>query len=88
MIESITNINRSLFARFWKPKPSLLRRTAAQASRHDLPNLSLMLTASSVEIAFSSGRPLVVTRRRPQATMSLKQDSMKSLNPQGRAVNV
>ena len=88
MIESITNINRPPFAHFRKPKPSLLRRTATQASRHDLPNLSLMLTASSVEIGFSFDRPLVVTSSRPQATMSLKQDSMKSLNPQGRAVTI
>ena len=88
MIESITKENRPPFAHFRKPKLSLLRRTATQASRHDLPNLSLMLTASSVEIAFSFGRPLVVTSSRPQASMGTQQDSVTSLNPQGRAVTI
>ena len=88
MMEFIANRSRPPFARFWKPKPSLLRRTETQALRHDLPNVSVMTTASFVEVGFSFRHPLVVTSRRPQAKMSPEQDSMTSLNPQGRAVNV
>ena len=88
MIEPLANINRPPFARFRKPKLSLLRSTATQALREALPNVSVMMTASSVEIAFSFGRPLVVTSSRPQDTMVTEEDSVKSLNPQGRAVNV
>lgn len=77
MIESITSENRLLFAHFRKPKPSLLCGSATQSSRHDLPNLSVMLIASSVEIAFSFRHPLVVTSSGPQATISPRQDSMK-----------
>jgi len=88
MIEPITKENRPPFAHFRKPNPSLLRQTQAQSLREALPNVSVMTTASSVGIAFSSGRPLVVTSSRPQATMGNRQDSMMSLNPQGRAVTI
>ena len=87
-MEFIANKNRPLFARFWKPKPSLLRRAENQSSRQGLANGIVMMTVSSVEVVFSFAHSLVVTSIRPQATMSLEQNSVTSLNSQGRAVNV
>ncbi|MEZ6125263.1 MAG: hypothetical protein R3C49_19110 [Planctomycetaceae bacterium] len=77
MFGLIVNKNDPPFGRFRKPKPSPLRRIETQSSRRGLPNLSVMLTASSIEAGFLFGNPLVVTTSRPQATMDLKQDSVK-----------
>ena len=88
MIESIANINPQLFARFPKPKPSLLRRVENQSSRQGLVNGIVMMTVSSVEVVFSFDHPLVVTSSRPQATMGFEQSSVTSLNSQGRVVNI
>ena len=88
MIESIANINPQLFARFLKPKPSLLRRAENQPSRQGLVNGIVMMTVSSVEVVFSFDHPLVVTSSRPQATMGREENSVTSLNSQGRVVNI
>ena len=88
MIESIDNMACPSFARFPKPKPSLLRRTRTQSLREGLANLSVMMTASSAEIVSSFGCPLVVTISGPQATISPRQNSLTSLNSQGRAVTI
>jgi hypothetical protein len=64
----LNNINVRIFAPRPMPKSSLLRGTEAQWLRHSLPHVSVMMTASSVGIVFSIGRPLVVSGSRPPHT--------------------
>jgi hypothetical protein len=65
MIESFSNINHSPFARFPKPKPAALGRAENQSSRQGLANGVVMMTVSSVHVAFSFDHTLVVTSIRP-----------------------
>ena len=88
MSEFLNNRNIRIFAPLPMPKSSLLRRTEVQWLRDSLPDVSVMMTASSVGIVFSISRPLVMTGSRPQATMSGRTNSVTSLNSQGRAINV
>jgi hypothetical protein len=78
--------NRSFFVRFSVPNSSPLRRTVLQSSRRDITNRTARLTVSSAGIAFLIYQPLVVTISRPQATMSNTENSVTSLNSQGRDV--
>ena len=78
------NLSGSHFARFTAPKSTPLRCTELQSSRRDITNRTARLTVSSAGIAFLIYSPLVVTISRPQVKISGKQNSVTSLNSQGR----
>jgi hypothetical protein len=80
--------NRSFFACFSVPNSSPLRRTVLQSSRRDITIRVTQTTSVTGGTASPCNFPLVVTTSGPQATMSNRQNSVTSLNSQGRVVNV
>jgi hypothetical protein len=80
--------NRSFFVRFSVPNSSPLRCTVLQSPRRDITIRVTQTTSGIRGTAFPCNSPSVVTTSRPQATMSNTENSVMSLNSQGRVVNV
>lgn len=91
MSRLINNMKRSPFAGSARTNSSLLRRPLFHRPRRHITNRITPTTSATQRTATPSNRPLVVNVvkfSRPQAKMSVRQNSVTSLNSQGRVASV
>jgi hypothetical protein len=80
------NVSGSYFARFAGPKSSPLRDAMFKSPRGNITIRVTHVTSTIGATEILNHHPLVVTTSRPQANMRTAQNSVTSLNSQGRAV--